>query len=435
MPELPRDIALRIVQRLVNAGHVAYFAGGCVRDELLGLPPKDYDVATDATPDRIGSLFRRTREVGKVFGVMLVREGDTTVEVTTFRREGAYTDRRRPDSIEFADAPSDARRRDFTINALFIDPLAHADASGPCLPGARGRVIDYVGGLDDLNRRVIRAVGDPDARLNEDDLRALRAVRFAARLGFEIDPQTEAAIRRHAGDLRGISRERIGEEIRMMLTHPARARAVLLLERLGLDAPVLNEAPIVNASSSVPRRPLVAALEPQSGFVLAVAAWMLDRAAAQDPRADDAEAIEAHAGTWVRAWRSALCMTNRDRDDLLATVQGVGTIENRWSAMAVASRKRAAAAAWFAAALRLTRVRQPTLAQAIDADVAQLAATAGGIAPQPWVSGDDLIAVGVQPGPMFGKWLDAIYDAQLEGRLSGPEDALRMGLALSGVQP
>src|SRR5688572_27782573 len=195
-----RQDALAVVRALRDVGHVAYFAGGCVRDLLLGLEPKDYDVATDAPPDRVRKLFKRTQAVGQAFGVILVRIGRSQVEVATFRAEGKYLDGRRPSEVRFTTAEEDAKRRDFTINGLFLDPLTD-------------QVIDYVGGQADLKAKVIRAIGNPDERFEEDHLRLLRAVRFAARFGFEIEPATDAAIPRHAGHLVRISPERVAEEL------------------------------------------------------------------------------------------------------------------------------------------------------------------------------------------------------------------------------
>src|SRR5690348_11567666 len=174
-PPCHREDAVQIVQALRAAGHAAYFAGGCVRDLLLGMEPKDYDVATDAPPQKVRSLFRNTQAVGQAFGVILVRLGRSVVEVATFRSDGAYVDGRRPSEVRFTTAEEDARRRDFTINGLFLDPLGAGTE-----PGVEGRVIDYVGGREDLRAKVIRAIGDPDARFEEDHLRLLRAVRFAA---------------------------------------------------------------------------------------------------------------------------------------------------------------------------------------------------------------------------------------------------------------
>ena len=185
--------AEQVVRRLQQAGYTAYFAGGCVRDMRLGIEPVDYDVATEARPPQVVELFRHSRLVGEAFGVVLVRLMGCDVEVATFR------DGRRPDHVDFSDARHDAHRRDFTVNGMFYDPLAD-------------RLIDYVGGQEDLRRRVIRCIGEPAQRFDEDYLRMLRAVRFAARLGWPIDPATAQAIADHAPRLARISRERIGME-------------------------------------------------------------------------------------------------------------------------------------------------------------------------------------------------------------------------------
>ncbi|QKK09997.1 MAG: CCA tRNA nucleotidyltransferase [Planctomycetota bacterium] len=244
--EHARGTAASIVRRLREAGHVAYFAGGCVRDELLGLDPVDYDVATDARPDAIQAMFRKTAAVGASFGVVLVKEAGGVVEVATFRSDGPYTDNRRPDRVEFADAAHDAERRDFTINALFLDPLAAEDSAS-----IHGHVIDHVGGMADLRARVIRAVGDPERRLAEDHLRALRAVRFAARFGFAIEQGTASAIREHASDLEGVSRERVGDELRRMFLAETRAEAAGLLDELSLDGVVLGVVPTAARGSAL----------------------------------------------------------------------------------------------------------------------------------------------------------------------------------------
>ncbi len=408
-PERARAVALEVVGALRDAGHVAYFAGGCVRDEMLGLHPKDFDVATDATPERVHELFPRAREVGRAFGVMLVHKRGITVEVTTFRREGVYSDRRRPDDVEFTDARTDAARRDFTINALFIDPLDTSESP-------IGRVIDYVGGRSDLERRVIRAVGDPDARLSEDNLRALRAVRFASRLGFEIEQATGEAITRHARELDGVSRERVGEEVRMMLRAPTRSEAIALLESLGLDGPVLEEAGGARADLS-----LVDGLDADARFAGALAAWAIGRAQSQS-----AASIDSGAKEVVLRWRRALCLSNDERDEMLATLRGVALLETGWADAGVARRKRWASGAWFGVALSLVARRDPALEGAIRADVETLAATEGGLAPTPLITGDDLVASGYRPGPAFAGWLDRAYDAQLEGRVSTRDQALEL---------
>lgn len=417
MVESPREAALRIVRTLRDGGHEAYLAGGCVRDELLGLAPKDYDVATDATPSRVGSLFRRTREVGKSFGVMLVSMGAFVVEVTTFRREHGYSDRRRPDSVEFCDAVSDAHRRDFTINALFIDPLAPPEMVRGV--AVAGHVIDHVGGLVDMDRALIRAVGDPERRLAEDNLRALRAVRFAARLGFAIEESTARAIRQHAAELAGVSRERIGDELRRMLAERSRADAASLIETLGLDAPVFDEPPRASTSDVGVLRSLAG----PAPFSTALAAWAIDRTG---PAAFDGE-----RAALVARYRRALCLSNDERAALDDTLEGLSLLVHRWDGLRVAWQKRAAASAWFAQSAKLLDAIDEPRAARLEARVHELEASEGGIAPTPLVTGDDLVAAGIAPGPMFGKWLDAVYDAQLEGGPRTRSEALELARSLS----
>ncbi|HON66141.1 MAG TPA: CCA tRNA nucleotidyltransferase, partial [Phycisphaerae bacterium] len=195
-----QDAALAVVKRLRDAGHEALWAGGCVRDMLLGIEPSDIDVATSAHPPQIVELFRRTREVGVQFGVVLVKQGPHWIEVATFRTDVNYVDGRRPERVVFTTAEEDAQRRDFTINGLFYDPLDR-------------RVIDYVGGEQDVRSGIVRAIGEPSHRFAEDHLRLLRAVRFTTRFGFQLDPATAAAIREHAAGLARISAERIREEL------------------------------------------------------------------------------------------------------------------------------------------------------------------------------------------------------------------------------
>lgn len=414
-----------------------------MRDELLGLHPTDYDVATDATPQRIAELFPRTAEVGASFGVVLVRSRGVSVEVATFRSDGPYSDRRRPDSVHFSDPRSDALRRDFTINALFLDPL-HDEMTGQGFAGAarpgpsmlsgstRGRVIDFVNGQADLRDRVLRAVGDPNLRLAEDHLRALRAVRFAARLDFAIDPSTAVALRHHARELAGVSRERVGEELRRMLVDARRAHAVMLLQSLGLDAPVLQEE-----SSQTPPT-LVAALGTNAGdhplqFPTVLAAWALDRGLAcspPDPAARKGASVSpTHA--LVARWRAALCLSNDDSDQLGRTLDTLGAIEHGWATLGIAARKRLAATRVFSESMNIFRGRDPALAARVDADVRELAATPGGLAPEPLVTGDVLIAAGFRPSPAFKALLDRVYDAQLEGKVSTVADGLALAFQIT----
>ncbi|MFM8286942.1 MAG: CCA tRNA nucleotidyltransferase, partial [Planctomycetaceae bacterium] len=227
-----REFAVSVVRRLQRAGYTAYWAGGCVRDLLRGEDPSDFDVATSATPEQVRSLFgqRHTLAVGASFGVILVRgeTSDSDVEVATFRTDGLYIDGRRPESVQFATPEQDAQRRDFTINGLFYDPL-------------ESRLYDYVGGQADLDRRLLRAIGDPVARFTEDKLRMLRAVRLSARFEFELEEQTALAVRQMASQVVVVSAERIAQELRKILLHRTRRIAIDRADWLGLLHQVLPE--------------------------------------------------------------------------------------------------------------------------------------------------------------------------------------------------
>lgn len=386
---MSRAAATEIVRTLTEAGYVAYFAGGCVRDRLLGVEPKDYDVATNAHPEQVLHHFRG-RLVGEAFGVVRVRLMDSDIEVATFRVEWGYTDGRRPDHVEYTDAEHDARRRDFTINGLFENPLTD-------------EVIDYVGGRADLDARRVRAIGDPDARFGEDYLRMLRAVRFTARLGFELESQTAAAIPPLADKLGLISRERIGGEVQAMLCDedPAkRHRAAVMMQQLHLDAPALNE---LHQDAALPT---LQSLDAAATYPTALAAWMTDR------------------GGNVARWRKALCLSN-DHRDALAAVRKLVKAAPAWPDMTIAKRKRWLAHDLGAQALLLLHANPQTraLAAAMQADAAPLHAE--GVAPPRLVTGDDLVAMGIASGPQIGVLLEAVYDEQLEGRLASRDEALR----------
>ncbi len=420
------------MRTLREHGCRALFAGGCVRDELLGREPTDYDVATDATPDRIKELFRFTGEVGKAFGVMLVREEHAVVEVATFRADGEYTDKRRPDTVVFSGEVEDARRRDFTINALFLDPLD--DEAQEVMPESGvtpGRVIDHVGGLADLGRRQIRAVGVAADRFNEDHLRALRAIRFACRLGFTIEDSTRRAIAEQAQELAGVSRERIGDELRRMLSHPTRARAAILLEELGLDAPVLGEEPVGKREGKCEGGGSLVAVGREGGEIpmaVALAGWLLDRggggAAGGGSLKDGLVAVPAV----VRRVRSRLILSNDERDLLRATLDVFFELERSWVGLSVAGRKRLIARQGFRGALGALAGRDAELCELIRREVVELGNTPQGIAPEPILTGDDLIGLGLSPGPGFARLLNQVYDEQLEGRVvdrAGAEEFVR----------
>lgn len=411
-----RAAAEAIVRTLRDAGHIAYFAGGCVRDELLGLAPTDYDVATNAVPERLAALFPRTSHVGASFGVVLVMMGHEVVEVATFRADGTYSDNRRPDRVTFSDPLADAQRRDFTVNALFLDPLDEAGTPGSPV---RGRVIDHVGGLADLAERRLRAVGDADRRLAEDHLRALRAVRLAARLGFTIEAATGEAIGRHASELRGVSRERIGDEVRRMMAHASRAAAAMLLRDLGLEAPVLETK--VSLAARTPAT--LASLPGETPVPTALAAWALDLG--HDP-ASTPDAVNALA----TKWRQALCLSNDERAEFQGALLSLRALTMDWESAALARQKRLAAADGFPAALILLDAVDPTRAAQIRGRVRVLDGIAGGIRPVPLISGDDLQALGLRPGPGFRPILEQVYDAQLEGRVTSAEEARELARRL-----
>jgi poly(A) polymerase len=410
-----REAAEKIVRVLQGAGHVAYFAGGCVRDQLLGLEPKDYDVATDATPEQVKALFRNTRLVGEAFGVVLVRLKRCEIEVATFRSEGDYSDGRRPDHVEFTDAEHDAQRRDFTINGLFYDPVAD-------------QVHDFVEGRDDLARRRIRAIGDPAKRFAEDYLRMLRAVRFAARLGWTIDPPTRRAIVQHAPKLGLISRERIGTELRLMLSEATRASAADLTQDLALDAPALDDDH-VDAALRV-----LTGLPDDAAFPLALAAWLLDRRipATPDDLPDAVSRIKVVR--YVRIWRNALALSNSERDAMRELLLALPDWLN-WSTLGVAPRKRLLARAdWadlHALGMALIAVHGGVDVELMSRQIAEL--TAEGVAPEPLITGDDLLAAGLEPGPAFKTILDEVYDAQLELRIASREAALALALDVAGA--
>lgn len=405
-PQAARHRAVEVVRTLQNAGHRALFAGGCVRDELLGLHPTDYDVATDARPEQIGALFRSTAHVGAHFGVVIVRTGAAEgVEVATFRRDGDYSDNRRPDSVEFAGEVEDAKRRDFTINALFLDPLASEDAEG-----IHGHVVDHVGGMDDLRAHVVRAVGNAEDRLREDHLRALRAVRFAARLGYQIDPETARAIREHAGQLRGVSVERIGQELRRMLAHPSRAEAARLIIDLQMEAPIFGQAIEHNLVR-------LTGLPAEAPFEWALSAWIVDR-----------EGTDAD----VRSYRKALCLSNDESALVASIIEITGVLEGAWDAIGVAGQKRLVSRDGFDGALAVIEAHDPGSAMQIRERVDGLSRTPGGLSPEPFLGGDALIEMGHQPGPRFAGVLREVYDAQLEGRISDLEGAKALAQKLLG---
>lgn len=390
--------AVGVIRALRDHGHKAYLAGGCVRDILLGIEPKDFDVATDATPDQIKGYFRKTASVGAAFGVMLVRDFGETIEVATFRSDGVYSDSRRPDSIDFSSPEDDAQRRDFTINALFMDPLADDQDH---------TIIDYVDGLSDIRDRILRAVGNPDDRLKEDHLRALRAVRFAAKYALEIEEQTKEAIARHAVALSGVSIERIGEELRRMLMHPSRTHACSLIDSLGLDDAIFGDV-----HSFDPK--VMESLPLRIAYPVALVALAIGRGFGIG---DDADSICTH-------YRKTLDLSNADRDGMRSIFECLERFELHWDDLSEAGRKRLASRQWSGEALMLLDAMDSHRAATIHSEIERLRARFGGLEPVPLVDGADLIELGISPGPAYKTILDAVYDEQLEGRVESKPQAI-----------
>jgi poly(A) polymerase len=424
-----RELALNVLHRLREGGYQALWAGGCVRDQLLGRMPKDYDVATNATPAQIRELFgrRHTLAIGAAFGVVAVLGPKHVgmVEVTTFRRDAEYSDGRHPDAVIFSTAEEDAQRRDFTINGLFYDPL-------------EDRVIDYVDGLADLERRVVRAIGDPRARFGEDKLRMVRAVRFAAGFDFAIDEPTLAAIDEMAETISVVSPERVAQEMRKMLVDRSRAGAVELLRRTRLLAALLPELQAwVDGSSGGPtawehmKMVLAALAEPSFSAALAAILHVLDEST------QEAVGARAHGNS--------------------PAVRAANDVGERWRL----SNKEHALTAWLLthhgrlrnAAQQPWSVVQPLL---IESGAAELVALheAEGVAhggemaaaalqdalfcreklalptteldPPALITGNDLLAHGVPKGAIYKRLLAGVRAAQLDQKISSRDAALML---------
>jgi tRNA nucleotidyltransferase/poly(A) polymerase len=411
-----RDFALDLVKKLRAAGCEALWAGGCVRDQLLGLEPKDYDVATSAKPDEIRDLFgwRRTIAVGAAFGVITVLgpRAAGQIEVATFRSDAAYSDGRHPDHVTFTNAREDALRRDFTINGLFYDPVTE-------------EVVDYVDGRADLERKLIRAIGDPGLRIREDRLRMLRAVRFAATFGFTIEPATLAAVQQSAAEVITVSPERIGMEIRRMLVDANRGSSLALLRESRLLEHVLPEiAALAPADWEETVRILKALNDPSLPLALAALLFRVSPTtdwSHQRPVGDQnasPPALVAHVARRLR-------YTNKECERaawLLANGPAIArATEISWPQL-----QRLLVHDGAAELLQL----HEAIAGAQNAALAfcreRLAWPAERLNPPPLVDGADLIAHGLTPGPEFSRWLEAARDAQLDGQIGSHKEALAL---------
>jgi poly(A) polymerase len=456
MPATPQfDAALRIIAALRAAGHQAYLAGGCVRDLLLGREPLDYDVATSATPDIVLNLFPRTFAVGAHFGVVLVAEGDEAgyamTEVATFRSDGAYSDGRHPDAVRYTvSAEDDVRRRDFTINGLLLDPSQLPDSffSTPqktlaVRAGLRSAVIDHVHGLADLDAGIIRAIGQPEQRFEEDHLRILRAVRFAARFGFQIEPVTATAIRRLAPKTNAVSRERVRDELTKMLTEGHARRAFELLDETGLLAEVLSEVarmkgveqpPQFHPEGDVWTHTLLLLAQLDAGCPLTLAWGALLHDVGKPPTFVRADRIRfnGHVDVGV-AIAADICRRFRFSND--ETHQILSLVENHMrfadaQHMKASTLKRFFRLENFPQHLELHRM--DCLAGSGNLDHWNFvreryeSMPEEAVRPQPLLTGRELIAAGYTPGSAFKEMLRAVEDAQLEGAIATPAEALTL---------
>jgi poly(A) polymerase len=438
--------AAEIVRTLREHSHQAYFAGGCVRDLLLAHNPADYDVATDATPRQVMQIFPETYAVGEQFGVVLVpvdsfdestpadgssvRTTRKAIEVATFRSDVGYSDGRHPDKVRFSKDPrEDVERRDFTINGMMLDP-------------ATNEILDFVGGRDDLKAGIIRAIGDPERRFTEDKLRMLRAVRFAARFDYQIDPATMAAIQKLAPKIRQVSCERIREELTKMLTEGRARRAFQLLDESRLLAEVLPEIAAMKGVEQPPQfHPegdvfvhtllLLDKLPAGASKTLAWGALLHDVGKPPTFRVTpDRIRFDGHVEVGVKM-AAEICrrlrFSNSETDQILALV------DNHMRFADVLRMKQSTLKRFFrlpAFDEHLELHRMDVLSsngnlEAYNYSREQLhAIPPEAIRPQPLVTGSDLIAAGYAPGPRFKEILSAIEDAQLEGRITSLEDAL-----------
>ncbi len=424
------------MRTLRAAGHVAYLAGGCVRDLQLGREPDDWDVATSASPAEVRRLFRRTVPVGVQFGVVLVVDDGHRVEVATFRREGPYRDHRHPAEVAPADPREDASRRDFTINGMFLDPET-------------GEVIDYVGGLQDLRAGVIRAIGDPRARFDEDRLRLLRAVRFAARFDYRVEERTWAALRELAPGITAIAWERIGDEIDRILREGAARRGFELLAASGLLAVVLPE---IEAMRGVEQPPdfhpegdvfvhTLGCLEQLSGerhgeaLRFAVLLHDVAKPLCAKRSAEGRISFHGHAERGAEMTREICRRLRRSREVGEAAAWLVANHLRYREAreMRLATLRRLLAEPAIEDLLELVRIdlasggRDLSLWRFCRERLAELGER--GRRPEPLLRGRDLLALGYRPGPAFGEILRRAYDAQLEGDLRSAEEAREWALA------
>ena len=405
-PDKSREFATLVVERLRQAGYQTYWAGGCVRDEILGITPQDYDVATSAVPDQIEEVFsdRKTLAIGASFGVITVLgpRAAGQIEVATFRQDATYSDGRHPDRVSFTTAEEDASRRDFTINGMFFDPLEN-------------EVIDFVDGQADLERKLIRAIGDPQLRFAEDKLRILRAVRFAATFGFQIEPGTRAAIDQHAKELKVVSAERITAEMQRMLTHPGRSTAVRLLQETGLLAIIFPESEATQEDFRDRFQVALAGLEHLDTQDFASALALLWSQLVPTADRNLTEAVMRRMKLSNEAIKSMTWMLDHESQvveaDTLAwpDLQRI-LIDPRIEHLLALATARQQARQLPVTGIETCRQKQLLAPKKLN--------------PPPLLSGNDLQEMGLPAGPLFREILEKVRNAQLMEQLQDKQQAL-----------
>ncbi|MCC9609751.1 CCA tRNA nucleotidyltransferase [Blastopirellula sp. JC732] len=414
-PDHARDFSLEVVRTLKHHGHQALWAGGCVRDMLLGRTPKDFDVATDAPPERVREIFgeKRTLAIGASFGVITVQGGKRRgqIEVATFREDLGYSDGRRPDQVRFTSAAEDAKRRDFTINGIFYDPDAEV-------------IYDYVGGQVDLRERLVRAIGDPNERFAEDKLRMLRAIRFSSTFQFDLEMNTLLAIQRHARNIAVVSAERIAVEMRKMICSSRRVDAVLLLRDSWLFQVVLPEIiPIIDHAPRWTETLRSLHYLPGHDFATGLAALLRYAAARDLETVDPRKPVPMLVEICLR-WK----LTNDETKDLQWLLRHVDLLrvakDLPWPRLQrLLIDPRIEKLVNLATAITVARSESMEHLEFVRE---RLQWSAERLNPQPVATGDDLIRSGLKPGPHFQGLLEAIRDAQLVGQIGTLDEALEM---------
>lgn len=428
-----KQTATRLVKDLRKAGYEAVFAGGCVRDMLLGKEPKDYDIATNATPQQVLKLFPGSHAVGAHFGVVVVVRGDMQFEVATFRRDGDYSDGRRPDEVVFTSAEEDAKRRDFTVNGLFYDPV-------------EGEVRDYVNGEADLRAGILRAIGDARARFQEDRLRLLRAVRFATSLEFQIEASTWQAVKELSGMVKTVSAERIRDELNRILLHKNRVRGFDLLVESGLMQQVLPEVMRLQGCEQPPQfhpegdvfvhtRRMLELLGEEVSLSLVWSVLLHDIAKPDTFAVDDTGRIRFNGHDRIGAIKAGKIL-RRLRFPNQVIDQTVEAVANHMgfkdvTKMRESTLKRFMARQGFDEELELHRVDCMSSNGLLDnyefliRKQEEYAKEEKPLIPPPLIKGHDVLALGVPPGPQIGKLLRSVQTLQLEGALQDREQALQ----------